>query len=82
VAAEELRERFEGVPGDGLAVVDCDVAERFDWVALAGTRRVVVELLMLWTRCRSGCVSWTPRGGLRDREVEVLGGQRIVMRPP
>ena len=32
----ERYERFEGVPGDGLAVVDREVAERFDEVALAG----------------------------------------------
>jgi hypothetical protein len=36
VAAQELRECFEGVPGDGFAFVDREVAERFDEVALAG----------------------------------------------
>ena len=36
VAAEQLGERLERVPGDGLAFVDRLVCERFDEVALAG----------------------------------------------
>jgi hypothetical protein len=47
VAAQELRERLEGVPGNGLAFVDREVPERLDEVALPGTARVVVALLML-----------------------------------
>ena len=54
MATEELGEGFECVPGDGLAFVDREVAERFDEVALAGPARVVVALLMLWSFCRSG----------------------------
>ena len=38
-AAEQLRECLEGVPGDGLAVVDREVAKRFDEVALPGPGR-------------------------------------------
>jgi hypothetical protein len=38
VAAQELGECFEG-PGDGLALVDREVAERFDEVAPAGSAR-------------------------------------------
>ncbi len=36
MAVHELREGFQGVPGDGLAVVDREVPDRFDEVALAG----------------------------------------------
>jgi len=30
VAAQQLREGFEGVPGDGLAFVDREMPKRFD----------------------------------------------------
>ena len=55
VAANERRERFQGVPGDGLAVVDREMPERFDQVRLAGAGRVGDALLIMWIRCPSGC---------------------------
>jgi hypothetical protein len=58
VAAQQRGERLEGVPGDGLAVVDGQVAERFDEVALAlpdGPARQRFSARAIHSRVRSAC---------------------------
>jgi hypothetical protein len=71
VAPNEGGERFQGVPGDGLAVVDREVTERFNEVRFAGAARVGVELLMFVDPLPERVRMVAAPGDLRDGVLEV-----------
>ena len=75
-----MRERFGGVPGDGLAFVDREVAERFDEVALAGPGRSAdanISWRSIHSSVLSACWVWA---GIAERSVP--GVERLAGRQP
>ena len=82
MAAQELRERLERVPGDGRALVDREVPERFDEVALAGPatgrRRKAPRARSIHSSVLSAC--WVA-AGIADR-LGFPGVERLAGRQP